>query len=97
MADAVNTAAAGETAEERRRQLLWSGVLQTSRGPVQCLVLDISSGGARLSVGAAVGSGEAVTLMVAGKGMYRGTIAWAEAGVIGVAFARANAASASAA
>jgi len=81
-------------ATEGRRQLLWSGVLQTSRGPVQCLVLDISSGGARLSVGAVVAPGEAVTLMVAGKGMFRGTIAWAEPGVIGIAFTAARSASA---
>ena len=79
---------------EARRQLLWSGVLQTARGPAQCLVLDISTGGARLSVGAVVAAGEAVTLMVAGMGMFRGTIVWAEQGVIGVAFAAAQSASA---
>ncbi len=96
MAAMAYTAEAGEAAK-RRGQLLWSGVLQTARGPVQCIVVDISPGGARLSIGANVASGEAVTLMVAGKGMFRGTVAWAEPGLIGVAFAAERNASASAA
>jgi PilZ domain len=93
MATVADTAEAGEAAE-RRGQLLWSGVLQTARGPVQCLVVDISPGGARLSLGAAVAAGEAVTLMVAGKGMFRGRVAWAEPGLVGVAFAAERSASA---
>ncbi len=93
MAAVAHTAEAGERTE-RRRQLLWSGVLQTARGPVQCIVADISQGGARLSLGAAVAQGEAVTLMVAGMGMFRGTIAWAEPGTVGVAFAAERSASA---
>jgi hypothetical protein len=90
MATAAHTVEAGETAE-RRGQLLWSGVLQTARGPVQCLVVDISSGGARLSIGAPITAGEAVTLMVAGKGMFRGTVAWAQPGLVGVAFVQQRA------
>ncbi len=97
MATAAHRAEDGDAAG-RRGQLLWSGVLQTARGPVQCLVVDISAGGARLTVGAAVAAGEAVTLMVAGKGMFRGTVAWAEPGLVGIAFAQQRAsASASAA
>ena len=72
--------------EDRRRQLLWSGILQTARGPVQCIVIDISRGGARLSAAAAVKTGQAVTLLVAGMGMYRGTVVWSEAGTIGLQF-----------
>ncbi len=73
--------------EDRRRQLLWSGILhETARGPVQCIVIDISRGGARLSAAAAVKVGQAVTLLVAGMGMYRGTVVWSEAGTIGLQF-----------
>lgn len=93
MAAVAHTAESCEAAK-RRGQLLWSGVLQTSRGPVHCLVLDISPGGARLSVGATIASGEAVTLMVAGMGMFRGSVAWAEPGTVGVVFAAARSASA---
>lgn len=72
---------------DHRRQLLWSGVLQSARGPVQCLVVDISERGARLSVGAAeLALGQAVTLMVSGMGLFRGSIVSAERGTVGVRF-----------
>jgi hypothetical protein len=74
--------------QDRRRQLLWSGVLQTARGPAQCTVVDISHGGARVSVGSAVGAGQAVTLVVTGLGMFRGTVVWSEGGTIGIEFAQ---------
>ena len=80
--------------EDRRRQLLWSGILQTACGPVQCIVVDISRSGARLSAGAAVKVGQAVTLLVAGMGMFRGTVVWAESGTIGLKFAEEKSATA---
>lgn len=76
-----------EAREERRRHILWSGVLQTARGPCSCLVVDISSGGARLSAAAVVEIGQAVTLVVTGLGLFRGTVIWSEAGNIGIRFA----------
>jgi hypothetical protein len=73
--------------QDRRRQLLWSGVLQTARGPAQCTVVDISAGGARISVAASVEPGQAVTLVVTGLGMFRGTVIWSEGATIGIEFA----------
>jgi hypothetical protein len=86
--------AALDDREDRRRQLLWSGILQTARGPVQCIVVDISRGGARLSAGAVVKIGQAVTLLVTGMGMFRGTVVWTEPGTIGVKFAEEKSATA---
>ncbi|MGH7088105.1 MAG: PilZ domain-containing protein [Stellaceae bacterium] len=84
-----------EKRTDRPRQLLWSGVLQSARGPVQCLVVDISERGARLSVGAAeLPLGQAVTLMVAGMGLFRGSIISAESGTVGVRFSADRSASA---
>jgi hypothetical protein len=80
--------------EDRRRQLLWSGILQTARGPVHCVVIDISRGGARLSAAAAVKIGQSVTLLVAGLGMYRGTVVWVQDGTIGLKFIEEKAATA---
>jgi len=92
-ASAFAAMSAGETPvqradarQDRRRQLLWSGVLQTARGPSHCTVVDISRGGARVSLGAAVEPGQAVTLVVTGLGMYRGTVIWSEGGTIGIEF-----------
>jgi hypothetical protein len=78
----------------RQRQLLWSGMLQTAHGPVQCIVAELSAGGARLTTGADLVAGQAVTLFITGIGMFRGTVAWAEAGMVGVAFAATTGASA---
>jgi len=80
--------------EDRRRQLLWSGILQTARGPVQCIVVDISRGGARLTAAALVTVGQSVTLKVAGVGMFRGTVVWSVDGTIGVQFIEDKAATA---
>jgi hypothetical protein len=52
------------------------------------VVVDISEGGARLSVAAAAAmvAGQAVTLLVSGLGHFRGTVAWSEAGSVGLRF-----------
>ena len=79
---------------DRRRHLLWSGMLQTARGPAQCTVIDISRGGARLSAAASVTVGQSVTLLVTGMGLFRGAVVWTEPGTIGVKFVEEKAASA---
>src|SRR5271170_7817851 len=76
-----------KTREHVRRQMLWSGTLQTARGPCPCIVVDLSRGGARVSGVATVEIGQSVTLVVAGMGLYRGTVAWRESGSIGIGFA----------
>jgi hypothetical protein len=76
-----------ETREHGRRQMLWSGVLQTARGPCPCLVVDLSGGGARVSGVVAVEIGQSVTLVVSGMGLYRGTVVWRESGSLGISFA----------
>lgn len=78
---------AADQRRDRRRHLLWSGVLQTARGPSQCTVMDISSGGARLCLAPAHEVGQAVTLLVHGLGLFRGTVIWRDVGELGIAFA----------
>jgi hypothetical protein len=76
---------------DARRQLLWSGTLQTSQGPCQCIVVDLSRGGAKLQLAKPVKIGQLVTLVVAGIGTYRGTVIWCENGSLGVKFAEERA------
>jgi hypothetical protein len=76
-----------DSCEERRSHLVWGGVLQTARGPVQCRVADLSRGGARLSVGVEIAVGQAVTLIVTGIGTFRGAVVWAASGTVGLQFA----------
>lgn len=87
LAAAKSPARPVEAREDRRRQILWSGMLQTARGPFQCVVVDISRGGARVAHAPAVGIGQAVTLLVTGLGMFRGTVIWCETGNLGIEFA----------
>lgn len=83
--------------EERRgvrHQIPWSGVLQTSRGPLQCRVLDLSADGAKLSLVAVLTVGQPVTLVIAGMGALRGAVTRAANGVFEVTFAAAATAAA---
>jgi hypothetical protein len=78
--------------EERRgsrHQIPWSGMLQTSRGPLQCRVLELSAQGAKLSVAAILTVGQAVTLVISGKGTLRGAVVGEVNGVLEVSFAAA--------
>lgn len=62
-------------------------MLQTSRGPLQCRVLDLSPDGAKLSLAAVLTVGQAVTLVISGKGTLRGAVVSAANGVFQVSFA----------
>jgi len=66
-------------------------VLQTSRGPLQCRVLDLSANGAKLSLMAVLTVGQAVTLVVSGMGTLRGAVVGEANGVFEVSFAAAPA------
>lgn len=61
--------------------------MQTARGPCPCIVVEISRGGARVSGVAPVETGQPVTLLVSGMGLYRGTVVWRESGSFGISFA----------
>jgi hypothetical protein len=86
-----------DSAEERRAHLVWGGVLQTARGPVPCMVTDLSRGGARLSIATVLPVGQAVTLIVTGIGTFRGTVVWTDPGRAGLQFAAPQSATATAA
>jgi hypothetical protein len=86
-----------DSAEERRAHLVWGGVLQTARGPVSCMVTDLSRGGARLSIATELPVGQAVTLIVTGIGTFRGAVVWTDPGRAGLQFAAPHNATATAA
>ena len=59
--------------------------LATSVGPVGCLVLDLSLGGARIEADKAIESGESIWLALR-KARVFGTVQWVRDNVIGVQF-----------
>jgi hypothetical protein len=86
-------APAAPTPDERRRHaraaVVWMATLRTKRGLYGCLVIDISRGGAKLSIldGPAIEPGEAVTLDLAPCGMYAASAVWQRTEYIGIRFA----------
>ncbi len=89
---AISTKPSGmaEAADDRRRSarrhVLWRGVLQTGTGPYPCLVLNVSLGGAKLAVKAALKVDQPVTLMLGALGTFRAVVVWAEVEDAGVRF-----------
>jgi c-di-GMP-binding flagellar brake protein YcgR len=73
-------------AEQRRRcyrvKVDWPGTVQTSRGPVEALILDISPGGAHLRCEQPLQSGESVELTIQPPEReplrITGTVAWSK-------------------
>lgn len=80
----------GDGATERRRhprqRILWAGALAADNAEVECVVEDISPGGARLCVEGGPAGPEPLALIVPGIGRFSGTIAWRDAARLGLAF-----------
>jgi len=68
----------------RRKSVILASTLETPRGTVQCVALDLSLGGARIRVQERLDPQELVTLVLAKFGSFPGQVVWrnpAEAGV----------------
>jgi pilus assembly protein CpaF len=76
--------------KERRRvprtRVVWTATLETPRGRMDCRVSNVSAGGARVRVPAAIGVGQPVTLVTPSHGEFHGTVAWERDGTIGISF-----------
>lgn len=71
----------------QRRRLLWSGKLRTWDGSIlDCTILDMSAGGAKVRLEQPVVPGELVTLMSRRFGMRPARVAWMEDLIIGLQF-----------
>lgn len=78
--------APGDRRRHTRHRLLWSGMLQTADGPYPCIVLDISLGGAMVSLPRAPRRGDPVSLVLGPLGAFRGELVWQKDRVVGVSF-----------
>ncbi|HWE75209.1 MAG TPA: PilZ domain-containing protein [Stellaceae bacterium] len=70
----------------RRKSVILACVLETSRGNVQSVALDLSLGGARVRVQGRVEPQEQVTLVLAKFGRFPGEIVWRNASEAGLQF-----------
>ena len=70
-----------------RKRVLWAARIEAAGRQYDCVVVDLSLGGAKLDVAAPVAQGDAVTLILERFGSFRAEIAWRDDGSIGLRFA----------
>lgn len=70
----------------RRTQLHCGGVLQTSNGPCRCIVNNISTSGAAVSLTHSINVGAMVSLVIPGLGNFRGNVVWQSGVTCGIRF-----------
>lgn len=80
----------GASAIERRRHarvgVMLMATLRSTNGIFDCMVLDISRGGAKLALGEPHAIATAVTLVFGGFGTFRAQPAWQRGEIVGVRF-----------
>jgi PilZ domain len=85
-------AAIAENFADRRRHkriaIMWMATLKIASGFFECLVIDLSCGGAKLSLPRplALQPGDAVTLVFDGHGTFRAEAVWLRGSFAGVRF-----------
>ena len=73
----------------RRKSVILASTLETPRGTVQCVALDLSLGGARVRVQEKLEPLEQVTLVLAKFGRFGGQVVWRNATEAGLQFSDA--------
>jgi hypothetical protein len=85
-----NTDVAGVSPAERRRHervgVMLMASLRSTNGIFDCMVLDISRGGAKLILGEPQALPPSVTLMLGGFGSFRAQTVWQHNEILGIRF-----------
>jgi len=80
----------GMSPSERRRHprvgVMLMAALRSANGMFDCIVLDISRGGAKLTLGEPHAIGNAVSLVLGGFGTFRAQPVWQRGDVMGIRF-----------
>ncbi len=76
-----------EKRKHKRKPVLWAARIETQAGePAECIILDLSLGGAKLRCAAKVAARQPVRLVIDRFGVLRGQVAWVRSGMIGLHF-----------
>lgn len=70
----------------RRKAVIWGAKLETEHGVLDCIMLDLSLGGARLRCDCQLELGKPATLMLDKFGAFPAEVAWTTATEVGVRF-----------
>ncbi len=76
-----------ERRRHKRKPVLWSARVESRAGPAECIILDLSLGGAKLKTAAPpVPPHQIVTLVIDRFGALRAEVAWSRLGHMGLRF-----------
>ncbi len=85
--ESVGGASPSDRRQHKRKPVLWAARVETREGPFECIILDLSLGGAKLRGGAPVAAKQIVTLVIDRFGALRAEVMWARSGHMGLRFA----------
>lgn len=75
-----------EKRRHKRKPVLWSARIETDMGPCDCILLDLSLGGAKLRTALQAKARERVMLVVDRFGAINAEVAWCRSGQMGLRF-----------
>ncbi|HUZ74791.1 MAG TPA: PilZ domain-containing protein [Stellaceae bacterium] len=84
--EAVADAALAERRRHKRKPVLWAARVETRDGPCECIILDLSLGGAKLRGNTAVAAKQVVTLVIDRFGALRAEVVWSRLNYLGLRF-----------
>jgi len=84
---AAPLAMAAERRRHQRKTVLWSARVESKDGPSDCIILDLSLGGAKIKTDAApVSAHQTVMLVIDRFGALRAEVVWSRRGHMGLRF-----------
>jgi hypothetical protein len=82
----VGGATPADRRQHKRKPVLWAARIETRDGPNDCIILDLSAGGAKLRSAAVVTVRDTVTLVIDRFGALNAEVMWARSGKLGLRF-----------
>jgi PilZ domain len=84
---AATEARYAERRRHKRKPVLWSARVESYAGPADCIILDLSLGGAKIKTSATpVPAHQKVTLVIDRFGALRAEVVWSRMGHMGLRF-----------
>ena len=82
----VGGATPADRRQHKRKPVLWAARIETRDGPGECIILDLSLGGAKLRSSASVAVRDEVMLVIDRFGALNAEVMWARSGKMGLRF-----------
>lgn len=84
---AALAASQADRRQHKRKPVLWSARVESRQGPSDCIILDLSLGGAKIKTAATpVPAHQTVTLVIDRFGALRAEVVWSRLGHMGLRF-----------